>query len=71
MRFYSATGAFSKRCPEPLIRKALLATRDALADRRAGKKGLTSDPGAFFAGAANKLAQEAGIALPVKWKKKA
>jgi hypothetical protein len=52
--------------PEILLREALMATRDALEQRRSGRGGLRSDPGAFFAGAVKELARREGIDLGLK-----
>lgn len=57
--------------PETLLRRALMATRDAVDDARAGKTPLTSGPSAYFAGTAFTLADEAGIALGVKRSRRA
>jgi|ERR1041385_8017951 hypothetical protein len=53
------------RLPETLIRQALMATRDAVDDQRAGRKTLRSGPSAYFAGIAFSLAEENRIDLGV------
>src|SRR5262249_20166068 len=52
--------------PVSLVRRALMATRDAVDDARAGRGTLTGGPSAYFAGTAFRLAKEAGIDLGVK-----
>ncbi|MFH1679098.1 MAG: helix-turn-helix domain-containing protein, partial [Candidatus Eisenbacteria bacterium] len=50
---------------EHLVREALSATRDAVEESRAGRKGL-GDPSAYFAGAVRKIARRESIDLGVK-----
>ncbi len=56
----------ASRMPETLLRKALMATRDAVDDQRAGRKTLRGGPSAYFAGVVKQLAADEGIELGLK-----
>lgn len=56
----------ASRMPEPLIREALMATRDAVEERRAGRGGVRNNPSAYFAATAMAIATKNGIDLGLK-----
>jgi len=52
--------------PETLLRKALMATRDAVDDQRAGRKTLRGGASAYFAGVVKQIAEDEGIELGLR-----
>ena len=52
--------------PENLVREALMATGDAVAERLAGREGCRQDPSAYFAGAVKRIAEREGIDLGLR-----
>lgn len=57
--------------PEKFVYEALVATRDAIDDQRAGRKTLRSGPAAYFAGIVRQIAEREKIDLGVEWRAKA
>ncbi len=56
----------ASRMPETLLRRALMATRDAVDDQRAGRKKLRGGASAYFAGVVKQIAADEGIELGLK-----
>ena len=56
--------------PEPFIHEAMVATRDALDDVRAGRKSIRGGPAAYFAGIVRQIALREQVDLGVEWKAK-
>jgi len=54
--------------PEKFVYEALVATRDAVDDQRAGRKTLRSGPAAYFSGIVRQIAEREEIDLGVEWK---